>query len=81
MSHDAKLAALMFRVMALVLGGYNGMVFLVRGPFAIAAGSPFLSMPGVLLFGAAVLLFLAAPLLGRLAAAWLPATAASPGER
>lgn len=71
----------MFRVISLVLCGYGMAAFLLSARFAVATGAPFLLAPGVLLFVAALLVFLIAPLLGRFAAAWLPTTGAPPNER
>jgi hypothetical protein len=81
MSHDAKTAALVFRVISVLLFGYGLGAFLVAAKFAAGLGAPFLLAPGVLTFMLAIVIFLVAPLLGRLAAAGLPPTAAPPNER
>lgn len=81
MSHDAKMATLVFRVISVLLFGYGLWAFFVAAKFAAGMGVPFQRAPGVLPFLLAIVLFLVAPLLGRLAAAWLPPTAAPPNER
>jgi hypothetical protein len=61
MSHDAKSAALIFRVISVLLLGYGLWAFLVGARFAAAIGASILYAPGVVSFAGGIVLFVAAP--------------------
>ena len=68
MSHYAKLATLTFRIIAVSLLVYALLALFVLAKLAAGPGSSAMLLPGVAALVVAILLYLAAPPLGRLAA-------------
>lgn len=68
MSHYAKLATLAFRVVAVMLLAYGLLASVVLARVAVGVRSAAMMLPGVAAFVIAMLLYFAAPFLGRFAA-------------